>query len=105
MLQELQGHVVHHARPDSREVQLGKTQRGQPMVLYRGFAYYGTRKAKRGYHHWYCVSRNFGRCRANIYTTQDLRITNVFDLHTHGPPSFYRNSRGEFVKVRQDRYP
>ncbi|GBP52284.1 hypothetical protein EVAR_9196_1 [Eumeta japonica] len=84
-----------HVTSDVREL---TTQRGKPMVMFKGFtfnAYSETKYERR----WACSSRITKKCKAFVYTTHDMRLTKMNDTHNHDPPKYYITSSGHYVRV------
>lgn len=84
------------------EIHFITSKKGYKLLVYEHYTYALNCRSKNKTS-WACSSRCSKRCNAQIILTKQNELVVLSDEHTHPPPVFYVNEKGEYVRVNERR--
>lgn len=81
---------------DTDDYNIVKSQRGNDLILFRGYTYTLQHKAN----NLYCCSTKKTRCKARLKIDKHTKLLKLLnDQHIHPPAKYMITTSGQYVKV------
>lgn len=82
------------------EIHFITSKKGYQLLVYQQYTYAKNSESRKGIS-WTCSSRCSRKCNAQVFVTNASELIVVNAAHSHNPPVFYTNGKGEYIRVSE----